>query len=72
VPLPLLALLLPVSSGIQAIERYALAAFPVFIALGEVLRRRAAFITVCALCALWLLLFTAWFARWAPMVAMPR
>jgi len=68
----LLALLLPIVSGIQALERYALAAFPAFIALGAALRGRAAFLAVCAFCAPWLLLFAAWVARWEPMVSVPR
>jgi len=68
----LLILGLPVSSGLQGFERYFLAAFPVFVALGGSLRGRAAWWATLALFAPFLVYFTIQFARWAPVVSVAR
>jgi len=68
----LLVLVLPVVSGIRGFERYFLAGFPAFAALGATLSRRAARLAVLAGFALFLLYFTFQFARWEQMVTFPQ
>ena len=60
----LTSVLLALPNGFDGVGRFTLVLFPVFIALAQWLRNRAAFLAFCALCLPLLLLFFAQFARW--------
>ena len=51
-------------NGLDGTGRFTAVLFPVFIGLAMMLRSPAAFVTVCAVCVPFLLLFFAQFARW--------
>mgnify|MGYP003345954821 CR=1 FL=1 len=57
-----IALALP--NGFDGVGRFTLVLFPFFVSLALLLRRRAAFVAVCALSVPLLMLFFAQFARW--------
>lgn len=58
------SIVMSLPNGLDGVGRFTAVLFPVFIALAIVLRRRAAFIAVCAFFAPFLFLFFAQFARW--------
>ena len=58
------SIVMSLPNGLDGIGRFTAVLFPVFIALALVLRRRAAFVAVCAFFVPFLFLFFAQFARW--------
>jgi len=60
----LASIVMSLPNGLDGIGRFTAVLFPVFIALALVLRRRAAFIAVCAFFVPFLFLFFGQFARW--------
>lgn len=60
----LVSIALALPNGFDGVGRFTLVLFPFFVSLALLLRRRAAFVTVCVLCVPLLLLFFAQFARW--------
>ena len=60
----LVSILMALPNGMDGVGRFTAVLFPVFIALAMLLRRRAAFLAVCAFCVPFLFLFFAQFARW--------
>jgi hypothetical protein len=55
-------------NGLDGVGRFTAVLFPVFVGLAMLLRRRAAFLAVCAFFVPFLLLFFAQFARWRPVL----
>jgi hypothetical protein len=60
----LASLLIPAYSGLSALGRYGLVAFPVFLVAGALLRGRRAYVAVLVVSSLLLALFTWWFTNW--------
>jgi hypothetical protein len=62
------SIMMSLPNGLDGVGRFTSVLFPVFIALGILLRRRAAFFAVCTFYVPFLLLFFGQFARWRPVL----
>ena len=64
----LVSMALTLPNGLDGVGRYTAVLFPTFIAAAILLKRRPAFILVCAVFVPFLLLFFSQFARWRPVL----